>query len=138
MYHKYNQENMLQEDAVLAVGTPATSRSELVENKPAEVLPDLRSSALGIVSEVHDHRVRDLLDQVLEYSKDHPGLVKNIRLRERTYGVLMPDNGDKALDEFEKHGSSQVQVLRNVCDGNMMAIVGKESTIDFNIADSEQ
>ena len=132
-------ENAVQVTAPLAVRMPAADPSEMVGTHADAVLPpDSRKSALGIVSEAHDSSVRDLLNQVMEYSKEHPGMVKNIRLRERTFGVLMPDNGDKALDEFEKHGSSQVQVLRNVCDGNVMAIVGKESTIDFNIADSEQ
>ena len=97
-----------------------------------------RCSDRDIVSEVHDYRVRDLLDQVMEYNKDHPGLIRNIRLRERTFGVLKPDNGVKALEAFEqKHSSSQVQVLRNFCDGNVTAIVAKESTIEFNIKESE-
>ena len=97
-------EKTVPETAPLAAGTPAASRSGFLETH-ADVLPDYSSkSALGIVSEVHDSRVQDLLVQVIEYSKEHPGLVKNIRLRERTLGALMPDNGDKALDEFDLSG----------------------------------
>ncbi len=100
-------------------------------------LPNSSCSDLRAVRDAHDVRVRDMLDQVMEYGKEHPGVIKNIRLRERTLGVFMPDNGDHFLDELEKLGSCQVQVLRNVCGGDITAAFLKESTIDINIADAE-
>ena len=137
--NNFNKNEAVLVTAPSAVGMPSASRSE-VEKKAADAVlpPDSLKSISGIVSTVHDNRVRNLLDQVMEFNKDNPGVLKSIRLVERTLVAFMPDDGDKALDEFEQHGSSQVQVLRNVCGGSMVAIIGKESFTDFNVADSEQ
>ncbi len=104
----------------------------------SELAVSSANAELQVVNEVHDSRVRDLLDDVVEYSREHPGLIRNVRLREKTVCVLTPDDGSQAaIDAFGEHGSSQVQILKGIC-GSALAVIGKESTIDFNIAESEQ
>ncbi len=101
----------------------------------AVILPDSDSFALDLASNGQDSNVRAALDQVAAYCKDHPGLIKNVRIKTHTACILAPDNGDKALNEFEKDGFPEVKVLKGFCGGKVMAIFANETTTDFNVAE---
>ena len=134
MYYKYNQGNTLQEDAALAVGTPAASRSE-VEKTAADAVrpPDSNHSGIQVLNEAHDSWVQGDLDRALEYSEAHPGRVGEITVQERTLGVFTKDNGNEVIDALEKQGFETGQALTKICGRDVLAVWGKESIIRIKI-----
>lgn len=102
----------------------------------ADNLQVLTQSSGGLkFLETHDNGVRKLLKDVLKFREDHPGVIKSVGLRERTTCFITPADESKPLDKLPNSVSDHIQVVKKVCDGNVIAIAFKESSIDINIAD---
>ena len=97
----------------------------------------LSAAGLQVLREAHDARVYEALAQVFEYREDHPGLIKSITLQVKTWFFFTPADARQALDKVCPTSSGNIQVLKEVCGGDVMAAIVKESSIGINTADAE-